>query len=298
MPELPEVQTIVDDLNKKIIGRKIIGVWFDAPKLIKKPKALELKNQIKGLKIVKIKRLGKNILIYLTDDRQPTTNDYLLLIHQKMTGHLLVGKWKHQGKNIVSLLKGPLEEKVNNYIHVIFDLDNNRQLALSDLRKFAKIVFGPEKEIESLPELKKLGPDALDKNFTLEKFKDIAKAQKKNIKEVLMDQNLIAGIGNIYSDEILWFAKIHPLRRANDLNIKELKNIYEAIKTILKKAVKLRGTSISDFRDTAGKSGFYAEQRYIYRKEGKSCPRCKTLIKRIKVKSRSAHYCPVCQILL
>ncbi|MEK7149399.1 MAG: DNA-formamidopyrimidine glycosylase [Patescibacteria group bacterium] len=297
MPELPEVQTIVDDLSKKIMGRKIIGVWFDAPKIIKKPKALELKNQIKGLKIVKIKRLGKNILIYLTDDQQPTTNDYLLLIHQKMTGHLLYGKWQIANRKVESLVKGSLEEKVNKYIHIIFYLDNGWQLALSDLRKFAKIVFGPEKEVISLSGLEKLGPDALDKNFTLEKFKDIAKAQKKNIKEVLMDQNLIAGIGNIYSDEILWFAKIHPLRRANDLNINELKNIYEAIKTILKKAVKLRGTSISDFRDTAGKSGFYAEQRYVYRKEGEKCPRGNGIIKRIKIKSRSAHYCPKCQIV-
>lgn len=112
-----------------------------------------------------------------------------------------------------------------------------------------------------------------------------------------MNQNLIAGIGNIYSDEILWLAKIHPLRRANDLGDKELKNIYEAIKIILKKAVKLRGASISDYRDISGKPGGYAEQRYVYRKEGEKCPRCKGIIKRIKIKSRSAHYCPACQKL-
>lgn len=293
MPELPEVQTIVDDLNKKIIGRKIIGLWFDAPKLIKKPKAKELEKQIKGLKIVKIERRGKNILMHLTDAR-------VLLIHQKMTGHLLVGKWNPPvgGENkIKSLVKGVMEEKVNNYIHVIFYLDNNMQLALSDLRKFAKIVFGSEEDIESLPELEKLGIDALDKNLTLKKFSALLAGKNKSIKEVLMDQNVIAGIGNIYSDEILWMAKIHPLKPAKSLGNVQIKNIYASIKKNLSKAIRLRGSSVSDYRDTSGNPGFYAEGRYVYGRENKPCPRCKNPIKRIKIKSRSAHYCPACQRL-
>ncbi|MBI5401377.1 DNA-formamidopyrimidine glycosylase [Candidatus Wolfebacteria bacterium] len=318
MPELPEVQTIVDDLSKKVVGRKIIGVWFDAPKIIKNPRAGELGKQIKGLKINSVERRGKNILIYLTNYKLPITN-YLLLIHQKMTGHLLVGKWKITKvlgckSSVESLLKGPLEEKVNKYIHIIFYLDNGKQLGLSDLRKFAKVVFGPKQKIELLPELEKLGPDPLAKDFTFEKFSmriarlcpsgsgnakgHIRIRKSRSIKEVLMDQNLIAGIGNIYSDEILWLAKIHPLRRSNTLNVKELKNIYNSMKVILKKGIKLRGTSISDFRDTAGKSGFYSEKRYVYRKEGEKCPRGNGIIKRIKIKNRSAHYCPACQSLL
>lgn len=132
MPELPEVQTIVNDLNKKIIGRKIVGVWFDAPKIIKKPKPAEFEKQIKGLKIVEIKRRGKNILIYLKKCQMSDVRCqvFLLLIHQKLTGHLLIGKWKIakvpklKSFKVESLIKGSLEEKVNNYIHLIFYLDN------------------------------------------------------------------------------------------------------------------------------------------------------------------------------
>jgi len=294
MPELPEVQTIVDDLNKKIIGRKIVGLWFDAPKLIKKPKAKGLEKQIKGLKIVKVERRGKNILIHLTDA-------YVILIHQKMTGHLLVGRWSPpaggEKNKVKSLIKGVMEEKVNNYIHVIFYLDNDMQLALSDLRKFAKIVFGSEEEIKSLPELEKLGIDALDENLTFKKFSALIATKNKSIKEVLMDQDIISGIGNIYSDEILWMAKIHPLAPAKSLNAAQVKIIYLSIKKNLSKAIRLRGSSVSDYRDTSGNPGFYATDRYVYGKENKPCPRCKNLIKRIKIKARSPNYCLVCQKL-
>jgi len=294
MPELPEVETIVNDLKKKIIGRKITGVWFDAPKLIKKPKPKDLEKQIKGLKITDIRRRGKNILIYLS-------KTYLLLIHQKMTGHLLYGKWsfgKAQDKQKVivrSLIKGALEEKVNNYIHFILYLDNGWQVGLSDLRKFAKILFGGKEEIENLAELKNLGPEPLDKNFDFEKFKNLISKKRGKIKQVLMDQEVIAGIGNIYSDEILWQAKIHPFKIVGELKTKELKNIYSAMKQILKKAVKLRGTSVSDFRDAFGRSGGYAKIRKVYQREGEFCQRCGAIIKRVKMGGRSAHFCPKCQ---
>lgn len=294
MPELPEVQTIVDDLSKKIIGRKITGVWFDAPKLIKKPKAAELEKQIKGLKITDIKRRGKNILIYLNSKFQ-IPNSTILLVHQKMTGHLLYGKWKIDSGKVKSLSSGIMDNRANGYIHVIFYLDNGFQIAFSDLRKFGKIVFDSKEKIENSSDIADLGLDPFDKKFTFEKFKEIISGQKKAIKEALMDQKLIAGIGNIYSDEILWMAKIHPLISAKTLKLLQIKLIYISIIKVLTKALKLRGTSISDFRDAFGKLGFYADVRYVYRKEGEPCPRCKTPIKRIKMKSRSAHFCPNCQ---
>ncbi len=296
MPELPEVQTIVNDLNKKIIKRKITGVWFDAPKIIKKPAVKEFEKQIKGLKIIKVERRGKNILVHLTKNYKLKAQSYLLLIHQKMTGHLLVGKWKRGKGKWNSLIKGVMDEKVNNYIHIIFYLDNGFQLALSDLRKFAKIMFGPEEEIKNLPDIKDIGIDPFDKKLSLKVFKEIIGSQKRPIKEVLMEQKLISGIGNIYSDEILWLAKIHPLRSSNNLSDMELKSIYNSMKVILKKAIKLRGTSISDYRDASGKPGMYGKERYVYRKEGELCPRGDAVIVRIKVKNnRSAHFCPVCQ---
>jgi len=290
MPELPEVQTIVDDLNKKILGRKINGVWFDAPKIIKEPRGRGLEKQIKGLKITTVKRRGKNILIYLS-------RDFLLLIHQKMTGHLLVGKWQIANRKPIPSISGPIKEKVNDYIHIIFYLDNGWMLGLSDLRKFAKVLFGQKEKIEKMPDLAKLGVEPLDKNFTFFKFRNLIHAETRKIKQVLIDQEVIAGIGNIYSDEILWRAKIHPFKPANKLNEAELKKIYAATREILKKAIKLRGTSISDFRDTSGKEGAYATVRYAYQREDEPCPRCKTPIRRIKLGGRSAHYCPKCQKL-
>lgn len=290
MPELPEVETIVRDLKKKIIGRKIKSVWFDAPKLIKKPKPAVFGKEIQGLKIENIKRRAKNILIYFS-------NNKLLLVHQKMTGHLLYGQWRVENKKPVSLFKGALQERVNDYIHIIFYLDNDWQLVLSDLRKFAKVVFGSRNEIENLEELKKLGPEPLERDFDFKKFKQILKNKKGKIKQVLMDQSVISGIGNIYSDEILWLAKIHPFRPASQLKDSELKKIFHFIKEVLKKAVKLRGTSISDFRDPEGKAGHYADHRYVYQREGEKCPRCKSVIKRLKMGGRSAHFCQKCQKL-
>lgn len=290
MPELPEVQTIVNDLNKKIINRKITGVWFDWPKMIKKPKPKDFEKDIKGEKIISVGRRAKNILIYLSGEK-------LLLVHQKMTGHLLVGKWQKTKSGWKSELGGALSERVNDYLHIIFFLDNGQMLALSDLRKFAKVLFGPRKEIEKMPDLKNLGVEPFSKEFTLKKFQSIAKKEKRKIKQVLMDQEKISGIGNIYSDEILWEAKVHPFRAANSLTDSEIKKIYSAIKKILSKALKLRGTSTSDFRDTAGEKGKFRKVLNVYRREGEACPRCGTIIERAKMGGRSAHFCPVCQKL-
>lgn len=288
MPELPEVQTIADDLNKRIVGRTIVGVWYNWPKTIKSPKASQLGKQIKGSKILRVSRRAKNVLIYLNGNK-------LLLIHQKMTGHLLVGKWEiKKAKTAIPADRGPLGEKVNSYIHLIFYLDNGRMLGLSDARKFAKVLFGQKDEIEQAG-LNGLGPEPLDKNLTCQKFKRIILGKKNKIKIVLMDQAVIAGIGNIYSDEILYLAKIHPLKRANALSDKELEGLYSAMKKILKKALKLRGVSLSDFRDTFGKPGGYGKSRLVYRREGERCSRSNGIIKRIKIGDRSAHYCPRCQ---
>jgi len=300
LPELPEVQTVVDDLNKKVIGRRIQGVWLDWPKMVKDPLDQQ-KNKIahkhvaifekslKGAKILKVKRRGKNILIYLSGKK-------LLLIHQKMTGHMLVGKWEIQGKKVIPLEpKAIVEDPYNKYIHLILYLDNGKMLALSDLRKFAKAILGSVEQIENLPELVNLGPDALDKSLKFIKFVKFIKPEKRKIKQVLMDPEVIAGIGNIYSDDILWSAKIHPFRPANKLSVKELKSLYKAMRAILVKAIKLRGTSSSDFRDTAGEKGGYADYLLVYQREGEPCLRCKTKIKRIKIGGRSAYFCSKCQ---
>jgi len=299
MPELPEVETTVRDLQKKVLNRTFLDVWTDFPKMIKQPESFEqFKKEIKGKKIEKIWRRGKNIIFDLS-------GSYSLLIHQKLTGHLLIGNWELEiacpvgsrrlsfGGKWKPLKKGPLEEPVNRYIHLMFWLDKGLMLALSDLRKFAKIELLNKETLKK--ELSSFGPEPLGKNFTFEKFQACFKDKKGKIKQVLMDQNVIAGIGNIYSDEALWRAKIHPLKDALVLKEKELKEIYKAIQEVLKKAIELGGESISDYRNPEGKKGFFDKERRVYQREGEKCSRCATKIKRLKIAGRSAYFCPSCQ---
>jgi len=291
MPELPEVETIVRDLQKEVLGRAFIDVWTDFKKIIKLPKSFEqFKKEIKGKKIQKIWRRGKNILINLSKNNT-------LLIHQKLTGHLLLGKWQQKEGKWEATIPGPLkEDPMNKFLHLIFWLDNNQMLALSDLRKFAKVELLNKDTLEK--ELSSFGPEPLDKDFTFEKFKEVLdKKRKGKIKQVLMDQEVIAGIGNIYSDEILWKAKIHPFKEIKQLSDEEIKRIYNAMREILPKAIKLGGESISDFRRISGQRGYFDKERKVYRREGEKCSRCGTIIKRVKLASRSAHFCPHCQQL-
>jgi len=290
MPELPEVEVTVNSLKPKIIGQKIVGVWSDAPSLIKKISLKELEKEIKNLEIKDIKRLGKNILIFLSKNK-------VLLIHQKLTGHLLYGVWRKEKDHWVPEDENsPLaKDPQNRFLHFILFLKNKKMLALSDQRKFAKIVLTEKEKLFDLKEIKELGPDALDPNFSFERFKEIIKKSKAPIKKVLMDQKKIAGIGNIYSDEILWEAKVNPKRQANSLKENEIKAIYEAMKKILRKAINIQGSSIVDWRKPNGSKGDYDEIRKVYRREGEKCFRCGATIKKIKFGNRSSYFCPKCQ---
>lgn len=287
MPELPEVETIVNDLKKEVLKRTFIDVWTDFKNIIKKPDFQRFEKEIKGKKIKNIRRRGKNILIDLSQNKT-------LLIHQKLTGHLLYGTWNKKHGTWEPQDKGFLEDKVNTYIHLLFTLDNGKMLALSDLRKFAKVELWDSEELKKSEELKALGPEPLDKSFTFKKFKEIL-PKKGRIKQILMDQAVIAGIGNIYSDEILWKAEIYPLKDISRLKEEELKRIYQTTREILPKAIELGGESISDFRRVSGEKGYFDRERKVYRRAGEPCHRCGTLIKRVKLGGRSAHYCPNCQ---
>lgn len=290
MPELPEVEITVNSLKPKILSQKIIGVWCDAPNFIKKPSPKEFEKEIKNLEIKDIKRLGKNILIFLSQNK-------VLLIHQKLTGHLLYGRWqKEKNRWVPSEKNSPLaKDPQNRFIHFILFLKNKKMLALSDQRKFAKIILTSKEELFQLKEIKELGIDALDPNFTFEKLKEIAKKSKAPIKKLLMDQTKIAGIGNIYSDEILWEAKINPKRKANSLKENELKNLYQAIKKVLRKGIEVQGASIVDWRQINGSKGNYEKIRKVYQREGEKCFRCGSIIKKIKFGNRSSYFCPKCQ---
>ncbi|HDJ30449.1 MAG TPA: DNA-formamidopyrimidine glycosylase [bacterium] len=290
MPELPEIEITVRELKKKVLERTFVDVWTDSKKQIKKPKDFTLfKKEIKGKKIKNVKRRAKLILFDLSGDKT-------LLIHQKLTGHLLLGKWEKKG-NQWRPPPGFLSEKMNTFVHLLFFLDNGLMLALSDLRKFAKVELWNTKELLSSEQMKKLGVEPLSKEFTFEKFRKLLEGKKRKIKQVLMDQEVIAGIGNIYSDEILFEARINPFKTSSDLNIAELKRLYSAIIKILKKAIKLQGESISDWRMPDGRKGSFDRYRKVYRREGQPCFNCGTLILRKKIGARSTYFCPKCQPL-
>jgi len=300
MPELPEVQATVDGLKRRIIGRRIQNIWTDWPKIIKDPlnqrrvrrdQVARARKFLKGEKILGLRRRGKNILVSLSGNK-------IMLIHQKMSGHLLVGKWRVKNKKVIPMAPPIMKtDPWNGHIRFLFYLSGDLMVAFSDLRRFGKIVLGLKKEIENLTEIKNLGPEPLAKKFTFPKFRKIISKQKRKIKPVLMDPYVIAGIGNIYSDDMLWQSKIHPLKPANTLKDKELKALYTAMKSVLQKAKKLKGTSKGDYRTPAGREGKYADSRLVYQREGESCKRCGTKIKRTKLAGRSAHFCPKCQRL-
>ena len=255
MPELPEVETTVNGLKERVLGRTFLNVWSDWQKLIKKPKNFELfKEQIKNKKIENIWRRAKNVIFDLS-------GGYSLLVHQKMTGHLLVGKWQMAEGKWLPLEKGPLNDPYNRFLHVIFLFDDGQMMALSDARKFAKVELQKTEDLLNSKDFKILGPEPLDKKFTLEKFKEILKNKKGKIKQVLMDPEVIAGIGNIYTSEILWQAKIHPEKSAVKLNDSELELIFGAIKGVLKLGVDLGGESFSDYRKPDGSKGNFDTER-------------------------------------
>ncbi len=284
MPELPEVHTIVTDLKKLIPGLQITDVWTDIPKFKK------IKKEVVGEKILKVERRGKNILIDLTSGKT-------ILVHQKMTGHLMFGRWELKNKKWESVLPGAMrDDPGNRFIHLLFFLSGGKHLALCDMRKFAKVIVLPTEKIPK--EFEKMGPEPLHKNFNFKKFSEIMRNRNGKIKSVLMDQNIIAGIGNIYSDEILWLAGIHPLTKTSGLKETELKKIYGSIRPVLNKAIKARGSSYIDYRDAQGKKGRYQEMQNAYGLKGKKCKKrgCGGIIEKIVVGGRSAHFCPKHQI--
>jgi formamidopyrimidine-DNA glycosylase len=284
MPELPEVQTIVSDLNEKIKGDVIVDFWSDWKKSVRMP-VDKFTREIKGKKILSTSRIGKNIFINLSGGKT-------IYIHLKMTGHLLVKSEKLKAK---SCGENYFDEKVNQYIHHIFYLKSGRTLEFSDLRKFGKIILEDTDKIGKIKEIESLGMDAMSPEFTLEEFSKILDKKKTKIKLLIMDQSKIAGIGNIYASEMLFESGILPGRSADSINRKELKKLYESIKKVLRKAIELRGTSDSDYRDTAGAPGKFQEVLKVYRRAGKRCPKCDTIIKRIVIGQRSSFYCPKCQ---
>ncbi|MDO8530367.1 MAG: bifunctional DNA-formamidopyrimidine glycosylase/DNA-(apurinic or apyrimidinic site) lyase [bacterium] len=297
MPELPEVQTTVNGLHAKVLNRAFVDVWSDWEKMaclrsqVKKPADFKIfKKELKGKKIVRVWRRAKNVIFELS-------GGYSLLIHMKMTGHLLVGKWEKVQGEWRSVEPGFMQERINGFLHLIFFLDDGRMIALSDMRKFAKVELWKTDELFNGKEFLAWGPEPLEKSFTLKKFKEALHGKKGKIKQVIMVPQVIAGIGNIYASEALWWARIHPEKSAARLSKKELQALYTAIKKVLAAGIDFGGDSFSDYRNVDGEKGKFEGMKKVYQREKQPCSRCKTPIKRLKLAQRSSFYCPNCQKL-
>lgn len=307
MPELPEVQTTVDGINTVAKGKKIIDAWtdlaVDAPSLPHHHHTTKstvffkkFKEMVIGGKIMEAERRAKNIFIHLS-------NKNTIWIHMKMTGHMMYGSyvfnkktptWTPDQKEKNDALRDPF----NRFLHTVFIFDNGKQLVLSDVRKFGKVTAFPTREFETALADMQLGPEPLAKAFTLKLFTEqITKRNLRPIKEVLLDQKIVSGIGNIYSDEALWLASIHPLRLVKSLKEIELKKLHAAIITVLKKGIDFGGDSTSDYRDIYGRPGKFQGKHEAYRRTGNPCRKrgCDGTIERIPFGGRGAHFCPVHQ---
>lgn len=303
MPELPEVHTTATDLDKLLKGKKIVDIWnsYNSPYYkgkpqIKNPVYFKLfKKEVVGEKVLSVSRVAKNVLINLSGDKT-------ILVHMKMTGHLLYGEFemKGTGKNSEWKAKGdgPLTDKWNGWIRAVFILDNKKHLALSDLRKFAKVTLLQTSLLHQSTDLKDIGPDPTTAIFNLKKFSEqIDKKPNGKIKTVLMDQSLIAGIGNIYSDEALWMSKIDPETLVSKVNSEKRKELLKNIKLVLKKGIDFKGDSMSDYRRPNGEPGNFQNHHSVYQRKNLPCKRgtCKGTIKRKVVGGRGSHYCDTCQ---
>jgi formamidopyrimidine-DNA glycosylase len=285
VPELPEVEIIARVLRAKIVGRKILSVQTDWPKYFRLPKSsAAFGDCAAGKRITAVDRRGKNILIHLT-------GGYLLLLHQKISGRLLVGNWRRVSPPDGGIGKPrwqPVPPSRGRFVHLVFDLDDGRQLGLSDLRNFGKALCARETVILNLPEIRNLGPEPLDPRFRFSCFQRLFTGRKGRIKQMLMNPNFIAGIGNIYSDEILYAAGIHPLTPLTHLRETELRALYGAMKRVLRKSIQLGGTGVESSNSPGAETG-YDRVRMVYQRV--VCPRGHG-IERLKIGGRSAHFCP------
>jgi|LDZT01.1.fsa_nt_gi formamidopyrimidine-DNA glycosylase len=282
MPELPEVETITRGLQKELTNKTIKKVQVKTPILVKKPQINEFLSKMKNARILEVKRRGKYIIIILK-------SDYQLIIHLGMSGRLEYQP--NNGLNVYNKFPGK-QEKHN---HLFFFFEDNSRLVYNDVRKFGKIWF--LNKDEKLLRIANLGFEPLDEEFTFTKFSKLLKNCNKNIKMLLMDQKKIAGIGNIYANEILFHSRVHPLRKANLLSEYEAKKVYLNIKKILLQAIDLRGTTMIDesYIDLQGNKGSFGEVIKVYGKKNGICPVCGHPLETIRIENRSTFVCPKCQ---
>ncbi|MBS4169196.1 DNA-formamidopyrimidine glycosylase [Parachlamydia sp. AcF125] len=275
MPELPEVETIIREMREaNLEGRTIEKAHIFWERSIAVPSPSAFCKKIARQKILHINRRGKFLVFTLSEDT--------LLIHLRMTGKFLIAK--------------KTDPITHSHERVRLYLDDGRILRYEDQRKFGKwnLVSNPQEY------LNQLGIEPLSVDFTLTAFKALLKGHQRQIKPFLLDQHFVAGLGNIYVDEALWVAKIHPLRRVSTLTQKETEALHNAIPLVLQNGIKNTGTSLgaarANYFSISGRRGTNQNQLNVFRKDGLPCPRCQTIIQKITVGQRGSHFCPTCQV--
>ena len=286
MPELPEVETVKRGLSKLLPDLKISDVSFDTPKSFPNTQA-DVKQFLIGAKVVEVKRRAKVLLIELS-------SKYSLVIHLKMTGQLVyVGKERFGAGHPNNSLVDNLPDKSTR---VTLLLDNGAKLFFNDQRKFGWMRLLPTAEVPNIDFFKKLGPEPLAADFTAKDFKErLQRRPKSNIKAVLLDQTVIAGVGNIYADESLWGAKIHPTTLIKNLSSAKTTTLFKELQYVLELAIEKGGSTDKNYVNAEGKRGSYLSFARVFRREGKPCPRCGTTIIKTRVAGRGTHLCPNCQ---
>lgn len=280
MPELPEVETVVRGLRRMLVGRRIVGVRLGKTDFIDDPEAIE--GQAAGRQIQEVTRFGKFILLRLERGNgggahggQKLQAAYLV-VHLGMTGQLTPRR---------------AEEPVARHTHVQFELDDGRELRYTDIRRFGRMALVPAEALEKI--VGGLGADPLD--VSEEGFCGLLGGRRAMVKALLLDQRVLRGVGNIYADESLWRAKVHPQRHAAGLGAKKLKRLWRAVQEVLRDAIRLGGSSVSNYVNADGEPGFFQFRHRVYQRAGKGCYRCRAKIRRVIVAGRSSYYCPRCQ---
>jgi formamidopyrimidine-DNA glycosylase len=273
MPELPEVETVARGLREVLPGRRILSVRLGKTDFIDDPAALE--QELPGGTFARIRRFGKFLLLDL-EPRKTPAEESSLLIHLGMTGKISVC---------------PPETPVPDHTHVFLALDDGRELRYNDVRRFGRMALLANGAHERI--LGGLGLEPLE--ISADEFRTRIQARKSRIKALLLDQGVMRGIGNIYADESLWRARIHPEKSGDRLKDDELRRLHRAVQHILREAIRLRGSSVSDYVDLDGGRGEFQQKHRAYQHDGKKCFRCGAIIRRILVAGRSSHFCPQCQ---
>jgi formamidopyrimidine-DNA glycosylase len=288
MPELPEVETLRRDLEKEVIGKRIKAVEVTGARAIRRHKdPAEFVSRLEGRKITGIQRKGKYLVVSLEPTASPTGEKVsdVLVVHLGMSGQLLRAK--------------SAKEALAKHTHVVVTFSQGGQLRFVDPRTFGELFVTAADEVEKVvPELAHLGFDPIEDVMSWNRFSDLLHAKRTKLKPLLMDQQFLAGIGNIYADEILWGAGLRYDRLSDSLSSQEVRRLYRSIVETLQEAIKHRGSSLADeqYRDLFGEVGDFQNQHKVYDREGQPCRRCRSPIARVKLSGRSTFLCEQCQV--